>query len=733
MRKIFLTISFMSFVFNFHAQNTISGTVRDNNNQSLPGASIIIKNSTKGTSTDLNGRFMIANIQKSDIEIRISYSGFHKEIIPIHFDISNKEIDIVLKENVFEIDEVILSTPFNKLQSENVVKVAYRSIQSMQKKGSINLMDGIAQISGVQKMSTGTGISKPVIRGMSGNRVLVYNQGVRLENFQYGDKHGLGINESGIESVEVIKGPASLLYGSDAIGGVIYLIPEKYAESNQIETNLRSQYMSNTRGINSSLGLKTSTDNWRYLIRLAQTKHADYQLADKQRVTNSRFNDRDIKAGISYKKEKNTFDFRYNFNRSNNAIPSDIAEQETDYKITGLQQNIDNHVISLKSKIKLNETSLKTNIGYTLHNRVLLDKGIQKIGMQLNTFNYDTKLYLPQWKNLESIVGVQGMLQSNTNFGKNYLLPNATISSIGVFSTFYYKIKNTSIQSGFRYDNRHILTNDVGEETAENYRPGFNKYLNSYTGSFGFKSEILNKLNYRLNLAAGFRSPNLSELASKGQHAGRIELGNQNITNENNWQTDMALEYNNSHIEVFANTFYNQISNYIYLAPTGETQNEMPVYQYVQENASLYGGEIGIHLHPHPLDWMHIDTSYETVVGQRNNKEYLPLIPANQWNNQIRLTNNQEGKHLKKYYLNLSLNHTFKTSKISNFEKQRPAYSLFDTSVGGDFSLQQVKLNVNLAVHNLLNKSYVSHLSILRDNEIANMGRNIVFSINMYF
>ena len=174
-------------------------------------------------------------------------------------------------------DEIIISTAFNKLQSQNVMKVDHQSINSLQKKGISTLVEGLTSIPGVSQVSTGVSIGKPMIRGLSGNRVLVYSQGVRIENQQFGDEHGLGLNDAGIESVEVIKGPASLLYGSDALGGVLYFIPEKFAEANTFKTDFTQKIFSNTLGSNTTLGLKTSSNNWKFLIRGNYNTQADYK------------------------------------------------------------------------------------------------------------------------------------------------------------------------------------------------------------------------------------------------------------------------------------------------------------------------------------------------------------------------------------------------------------------------------------------------------------------------
>lgn len=731
--SIFAIILIMA-ITSIQAQNSIYGTITDSKTmEPIQGVSVNIPDMQKGTTSNIEGKYWLNNIQQSDIQIVYSYTGYLEQQINIQFNTDKKEQNIALNESVFELDEVMLSTPFNKLQSENVVKVSYKSLASMQKKGIQNLMDGVSQISGVTQMSTGSGISKPVIRGLTGSRVLVYNQGVRLENFQFGEEHGIGVNESGIGSVEVIKGPASLLYGSDAVGGVLYLIPEKFAPKDVTKINLKSQYTSNTLGVNSTLGVKTSFDKFQFLARGAFNTNADYAVADGDRVTNSRYNDRDFKAGLGFKGNLLTTDIRYNFNRAENGIPHDIEEQETTHEITGKHQGLDNHILSVKNDIELKNSKIKTNLGHTWHTRTLINEGITLIGMQLNTLNYDVKWYLPNWNKLESIIGIQGMNQTNENFGTGFLLPDATINSLGIFTNLHYKFENLTLQGGIRYDGRTIITKDISEPGLPDYRAGFDKNLSSFTSSIGLKSTIFNKTTVRLNLATGFRAPNLSELASKGIHEERIEIGNSELENEHNWQGDLALEYANTHIEFFLNGFVNSIQNYIYITPTGDVQDEYAIYQYKQDNAQLFGGEIGFHLHPHPYDWLHYDSSFETVVGKREDASYLPLIPANQWKNQLRLTNDTKHNYLQKYYLNIGVNHTFKADKIDEFEVPQNAYTLLNSSLGADFKFNKVSVNTTLSVHNLLDTNYISHLSVLREHDVPNMGRNLILSLNLNF
>ncbi len=734
-KKILAVIFVLFLAQNISAQYTIKGQVFDQKSMSaLPNVTILQEGNPKNVTTDIDGNFSVT-INKIPAIITFHLMGYIEQKLEINQNDLSTPINIYLHEKIMLLDEVILSTPFNQHQSENVVKVSYKSLNSMQNKGIQNLTEGLAQLPGVNQMTTGAGIGKPVIRGLTGSRVLVYNQGVRVENFQFGEKHGLGINDSGIESVEVIKGPASLLYGSDALGGVIYLTPEKYAKPSDFSARLSGKWFGNTQGFQTNIGIKKSFEKLQFLAGASLQKHADYMTPDELRITNSRYNDQDFKAGIGYHTKEWQIDLRYNYNTAQNGIAKAIDEnvQNTSYEVVGLQQDLDNHFVSIKNHFNINQFKIKTNLGYTAHHRILkTPTGEERIGMDLNTINYDLKLYLPEWGKSKSIVGVQGLIQNNENFGTGYLLPDAAINGIGFFGTLFHDFDLLSLQAGIRYDFRDIKTYDIGTLASTNYRPGFEKDLSSFSGSLGLKKLWSAGFTTRLNLATGYRAPNLSELASKGQHEGRIEIGNQNINNETNLQADIALEYSHSHVEVFANAFYNQIYNYIFLAPTGSFQDDLAVYQYAQDNAYLYGGEAGIHLHPHPLDWLHLESSFEYVIGKKQDESYLPLIPVPQWDNYLRINFN-DYKRLSNIFFNIGIAHSFKADKISDFEEERPAYSLLNSSIGTAFYLNGIKAQVRISGHNLLDKKYISHLSVLGEEEIPNMGRNLMLQLNFEF
>ena len=247
MKKLFLLL-FLAGTNIAFSQHNINGTVLDAQTQ-LPviGAAIFIPKLDKGTVTDLDGKFTLENLPQGSFDFVTSSLGFASSTRTIEVP-NDSNIEILLSPTAIEMEEVIISTPFHQLQSENVMKVERATVEELTRTGAITLADGISNIAGVETITTGSGIGKPVIRGLSSNRVLVYTQGVRLENQQYGDEHGLGVSSSGVESVEVIKGPASLLYGSDALGGVLYLNPERYADADSTEIDAGVSYYTNTLG-----------------------------------------------------------------------------------------------------------------------------------------------------------------------------------------------------------------------------------------------------------------------------------------------------------------------------------------------------------------------------------------------------------------------------------------------------------------------------------------------------
>ncbi len=731
--KSFLLALLLGFSIVASAQNKVVGTIKDKQNRNVSGVTINIPELHKETISDENGTYSFINLPNGSFRIVFSFIGFATQSKEITINQKELKLDIVLEETLHQMDEVIISTAFNKLQSQNVMKVEHQSMKSLSQKGTSTLIEGLATIPGVSQVSTGTSIGKPVIRGLSGNRVLVYSQGVRMENQQFGEEHGLGLNDAGIESVEVIKGPASLLYGSDAIGGVLYFNPEKFASPNTVDANFSQKLFSNTNGSNSSMGVKASSDNFKFLARGSYNTHADYKVPEGDRVTNTRYTETDFKTALGYSNSKFTSTLRYNFNTLDLGIPENGYANQTSTKITTFpKQAVFANILSFNNTIFFKKSKLDADLGYISNDRSEFENStIANLHMKLNTLNYSVKYYLPKFGKFESIIGTQGMHQTNVNSGDEYLIPDATTNDFGVFGTANYEWDKNVIQAGIRFDNRAVTTTEHGILGTQGYFQAIDKKFQSFNSSLGFKTDLKKNLILRLNVASGFRAPNLAELTSNGVHEGsnRYEIGNVTLQNEQNFQTDVNIEYRNPHFELFVNGFYNHINNYIFIAPNGTVINGFNAYDYTQANANLYGGEAGIHFHPHPLDWLHITSSFESVTGKKQNGDYLPLIPANKWNNSIK-TEFKSTKYLKDSFAVLNIEYTLPQNNPGQFETKSDDYTLINLGLGSKVTLGKTAFEVNLNGNNLLNKTYISHLSRLKPDGIPNIGRNIILGVN---
>ena len=756
--KQYIFILLLCLSGNALAQNILMGQIYDkNDNEPVIGATLYIPHLEAGTVSDLDGYYQFSSLPSGTYEILISALGYASRTIKVTIP-ETGHLDIELAPSAIEMEEIIISTPFHQLQSQNVMKVERIAVEELERSGGINLTDGLTNVPGVESMTTGSGIGKPVIRGLSSNRVLVYTQGVRLENQQFGGEHGLGLSSSGVGSAEVIKGPASLLYGSDALGGVLYFNPEGYAQPDSTEVDAGLNYHGNTQGVGLNAGYKTSGENLRFLARGDYSSHSDYETGDGDRVTNSRFTEWDFKTGLSYTTEGYRGDLRYNYNKNEAGIPTEIGEQSTSKEMQLPYQETNNHIISLDNRFYFQNSRLDFKVGYTSDNRKEFeephdhdhdhdhDHGHEEehdhphsadepaLEMQLNTISYDLKYHLPKRGAFETIIGAQGMIQTNENLGHEVLIPDAVTTDFGILATTHFHQEKFDIQAGIRYDHRRLDSDAHGTEGTNGFMPEIGRSFNSFNGALGAKFDLFPKFSTRINLATGFRAPNLAELSSHGSHHGsnRYEVGNPDLDTEQNAQLDVVLEYRNQHFEIFGNGFYNRINNYIYLSPTGEIMQNNPVFDYVQHDALLYGGEAGIHIHPHSYDWFHLESSFELVIGERSDGTALPLIPAPSLQNTLRIEY-EDQDWIRDSYSFIGIKTHFDQNRVDEFETPSAGYTLFNAGVGGTLDIGGTMINLKVTGNNLLNKTYISHLSRLKPDGIANMGRSIQFGAKIFF
>ena len=613
------------------------------------------------------------------------------------------------------------------------MSIVHKNIAELQQTSPLTLAQAISNIPGVEQTTTGAGIGKPVIRGLSGNRIVTYAQGIRIENQQWGGEHGLGVGDIGIESVEVIKGPASTLYGSDALGGVLYFIDERYASQNRIESFAQTKFLSNTLGSITDVGLKINNGKLKFNLFGAYSSHADYQIPSFDRVFNTRFDEKNIKSSLGFNTKNLVSNIRYSYLQNNYGIVENATyTNSTQRSITLPFQTIDNHNLSFENIIYTGNSKLNLTLGYTNNYRKEFedDTDNQAIGLKLNTITYNLKWYSPIYKDrFDFIVGSQGMAQSNKNNGEEVLIPDANTNDIGVFVLGNLKYDNIQFQGGVRTDFRKIDTQYM--VTDDGNFPALNNTYNGFTFSGG-TVYTLKKTKFRANISSGFRAPNTTELLSNGVHHGtnRYIKGDVNLTNENAMQIDFSFNYQNEHLNFSINPFYNAIQNYIFLSPTGIVIDNNPLFEYVQTNAFLYGGELGFHYHPHKVHWLHLESNLSAVIAEDENGNPLPLIPQTKLNSTVKAKFYNKGKLQLK---NVFVQHIYKfqQNRTGLFETGTDDYNLINIGLNLEIITRNNPIIITTGVNNLFNVNYIDHLSRFKALGISNQGINYYIELKV--
>jgi iron complex outermembrane receptor protein len=739
--KIIFTLCVMMLSYHIiNAQNKITGRITDQNSQPLVGATIFLPEINKGTASDINGHYELRNLPAGKVKIQISFIGYASKVETVSLDKPVTQLNVTLQTSVIEAEEVVITGGYSSTQDENAVKIDVLKLNSLFVKSTPNFSEILTQIPGVDMISKGSGVSKPVIRGLSMNDILILNNGVRFENYQYSDHHPLGIDEFGIGEIEIIKGPASLLYGSDAIGGVLNFIKERPAPEGTTVGDYNLQLFSNTLGMTNNFGIKTSSKKFYGGIRIGQKTNADFLQGGGSFAPNTRFNEYSVKLNTGMTGKSGTFKLFYDYSRQNLGLAEEKAIEaitKRGRKCDIFYEQLNTHLLSSQNKIYLGKANLEVNAAY--QNTELIHFGepdVYEIQMRLGTLTYESKLYLSSGENTDYIVGFQGLYQTNTNLHdrETKLLPDATTNNYSIFGLVQWNfIRKLKIQAGIRYDNKIIMSEALGIPDSSDYRSALDKSYNSFSGSFGTIYNISERLLLRANVAAAYRTPNLAELTSNGPHETRYEVGDNNLIPENAYEFDLSMHYHKDNFMADVAGFYNLIDHYIFITPTGDTTaSGMYIYKYVQSNSSLLGGEAGLHYHPYPVRWLHLEVTYSYVIGKQKNGNYLPFIPAGKLNFEIR-AEKEKLSFLHQAFISVISNTAFDQNHPAPEETYTPGYTLWSLSIGGQIMWNRQPVSIGIYVSNVFDKKYVDHLSTLKEVNLYDPGRNISLKVRIPF
>ncbi len=655
----------------------------------------------------------------------------------------------------------------------------------------------LRQVTGVTSLNTGPTIVKPMLHGLQGYRVLLLNNGVRQEGQQWGDEHGIEMDEYAVDRAEIVKGPGSLMYGSDGIAGVLNFLAPKAPPIGEIKTQLISNYQSNNNLIGYSLSNAGSKNGFQWLGRFSNKFAGNYQNAYDGKVLNSGFREFDGSIFLGINKswghshltvssfnqtlnlpegERDSLG-RFTYVNANGDDVTATSQDYSGYKIGFPHQEINHLRVSSNNYFILKKGTINADLGFQNNKRKEFGDPTNPndiaLFFDLNTFNYNIRYNLEKKKGWETSFGISGMQQSNTNRGLEFLIPAYNHFDAGAFVFTQKTFKKLTIAGGLRFDNRYVNSKElyldslekpvsIPDANSELKFSSFAKNYNSISGSIGLSYQINKTSTLKFNISRGFRAPNIAELASNGRHEGtfRYEIGNPNLKSETSHQIDIAYFLNSEHITFELTPFVNFISNYIFTEKLkGKDGNDSipdpndpaPAYKFMSGNATLLGAEIYFDVHPHPLDWLHLENSFSYVQATQHNKpdgsKYLPFIPAPKYRGEIKAQFKNFGKILSNAYVKFGVDYFFAQNKFfsaTGTETATPAYTLLSAGIGANIKGFKRKdfMSLYISGENLADVAYQNHLSRLKyapenlatgRNGIFNMGRNVSVKLIMTF
>ena len=712
---------------------SLSGRVTDAvDGMPVVGANIYFPLLKEGTVTNADGYYDIHNLPAVKMTVQVSFVG-HQTIIETIDLRTQHTMDFVMHENNALLKEVVVAgLTGNARADQSPAPVSVVSPRILQETSSTNIIDAIARHPGVSQITTGSGISKPVIRGLGYNRIVTVNDGIRQEGQQWGDEHGIEVDAQSVHSVEILKGPASLMYGSDAMAGILVLHEQPVLPQGQMAATLGGEYQTNNRLWDYTVDFAGNKSgvvwNWRW----SQKDADEYKNKRDGRVAGSQFREHALTGMLGLNRRWGYSHLKLSLYHIQPGLVEGERDEETGNLLpSAAYQKISHYKAVLDNSFILGNGSLKAVVGYQQNRRKEYEEDELGLDFRLHTINYAVH-YTATCDQLQWAAGVSGMWQHSENLGGEFLIPSYRLFDIGAFASLTRHFNNLTLSGGLRYDHRHVHSYalmDGGEERFTDFCRDFR----GLTGSLGAIYRFSPQWNARLNVSHGFRAPNLSELGSNGEHEGtfRYEIGNHALSPERSWQIDLGVDFSSPIFSMQGALFVNRINNYIFLERLEGKQND---YQYMSGDACLWGGELTADIHP--VEPLHYENtfSYVSAVQLRQPAEsrYLPFTPAPRWTSDLRYNLIRDGRVLNNTYVSIGLECYLRQSHVhtaNDTETATPSYTLFHLSAGTDIKWHDRKVaSIFLTASNLFDRAYQSHLNRLKYAEgpgICNMGRNI--------
>lgn len=776
---LWLIVCILSLQTHLSAQTTYSltGVVLDEHRHVLEGANVTLNDVTIGTSTDANGRFNIKDLPELKYVLKVHFVGFNEHTDTISIN-ANKNIVIVLNSKDNRLKELVVTDHYrNVLQRESSMSLETVDKHFINAYTSGSLMQTLSYLPGINSMNIGSGQSKPVIRGLGFNRVVVVENGIKHEGQEWGADHGLEIDQFSVERVNIIKGPASLMYGANAIGGVVDIQKISKPMKNTWGANVGLNLQSNN-GLLGLSGMYFMRKNKFYLkTNFTLSDYADYRvptdsieymsyyfkLKDNQ-LRNTAGKDRNGSITFGYLGEKFTNYFTVSdvFSKSGffaNAHGLEIRLSDIDYDKSSRDidlpyQQVNHLSVVNNSILKFENFNLFADLAFQNNYRKEFAEAVSHGYMPVppdsleriynkNTFSGDIRIELRDWGKHRLYIGLNSVYQHNIIGGWGFMLPDYESFETGTF--VYDKIRLSEhwlFNAGARYDFGNIHSKAYydwyetptgnGNEYVQRAE-ALDKSFNNLSWSIGMNYNN-EDISARMNIGKSFRMPIAKELASSGinYHYFRFEQGNINLKAEESYQLDFGISNSGHKFGFDFSPFVNYFPNFIYLNPSSDYNNAQQIFYYSQSEVFRAGGELSLNYEPvdNFMFLTNVEYVYSVQLSGSKRGFNLPFAPPFKSIFGVRYTpvGNKLFSHPS---IGADLVWAAAQNDIVPPEKVTPGYRIINLTGSFCLNINHLHPIFNIQVQNLFNTKYFDHTSFYRLIEVPAQGRNIVLTIQL--
>ena len=725
----------------------------------LAGVTVALPAFSSGAATDADGRYALRVPTTGSVRVVFSFIGYRPETRTVPIGAEPTVLDVVLAPTEVEIPAVTITA---KARASDVLStpqsVAVVDEEALARSGGSSAFDALDEVAGVRLLRTGVAIGKPVIRGLTAQRVVIVQDGVRQEGQDWGEEHGPDISSADVDRIEVIRGPSSLLYGSDALGGVVQTATGNlFSYTQPLTGTLDLMGITNAPTGRSDVRLGGRSGKTVYEARFGLAGGGSYETPDGLvRNTAQMQGSGTVRLGREFGEGSVVLEVQHLENKIGLFEPDAFVGGEEEGEEEGERFDVEipyQRVAHSRGTVRVNVpvglnrlevvTALQQNRRHEFgeEGESSVPGEIPELFLRLTTGSADVRLHHRPVGRLYGTVGVSGLWQQNETLAEVTLIPGATTMGGAVYASEEFVLPHLTLSGGLRADVRRL---DVDAAPDLGVAAQVRNY-SAVTGAFGAAWQPRSDVSLAVNLGRAFRAPALIELFGDGVHEGtaRYERGDADLATESALNLDGVARYLSPTVFVEVSAFVNHIGDYIFARPTEEVDpgSGLFVYDYAQADARLVGGEARVDLHPAFARGFGLHLSGDVTEGTNlETDETLPFIPPARVRTALEYRADALGSArdvtfragptfvAKGEPFDAAIEMEGENGEEGEFGETEP-YTVWEASAAATFRAGAVTLTPVVSVQNVLNAEYVDPLSRLRVYGVPAPGLGVQFRL----